>query len=159
MKELRVLAERWRVHYHIGRPHFAGLQATLVRGLATSNMGCGEVETATHFPLSPHPRRQLLNSEIVALDQFTQRHIKIGHSRLAAGISWTPVRAGKKSYISNELERKTYSVDVTGDGTMSNPKLCAERGGEGVVEDEKGDVYGDVYIVAGQIYVYDRGGG
>jgi sugar lactone lactonase YvrE len=40
------------------------------------------------------------------------------------------------------------------DGTLSNPKLFAERGGESVAVDTKGNVY----IAAGQIYCYSPSG-
>jgi sugar lactone lactonase YvrE len=73
---------------------------------------------------------------------------------LLRAFSLTPVKVGKKVYISDESEQKTYAVDVAEDGTMSSPKLFAERGGESVVEDADGNVY----IAAGQIYVYDRTG-
>jgi hypothetical protein len=43
---------------------------------------------------------------------------------------------------------------VAADGTISNLKLFAERGGEAVTSDSDGDVY----IAAGQIYVYSKGG-
>jgi len=55
MKELRVLAERWRVHYNTIRPHSSlGYRPPAPQAwLASNNTGYGEVETATRFPL-PH---------------------------------------------------------------------------------------------------------
>jgi hypothetical protein len=61
---------------------------------------------------------------------------------------------GKPFYISDESEEKTWSVRVGEDGSISNPKLFAEQGGEGVAVDAEGNVY----IAAGQIFVYDSSG-
>ena len=57
-------------------------------------------------------------------------------------------------YVSDENGEKTYSAKVGVNGELSNLKLFAERGGESVAEDEKGNVY----IAAGQIIVYDPKG-
>ena len=57
LKEVQVLAERWRVHYNTVRPHSSlgyRLPAPVARHLE-SNMGYGEVETATRFPLLHTP--------------------------------------------------------------------------------------------------------
>ena len=60
MKELRVLAERWRVHYNTVRPHSSlGYRPPAPEAWLTNGMGHGEVETAT-LPTSPCPRRRLL---------------------------------------------------------------------------------------------------
>ncbi len=68
MKELRVLAERWRVHYNTIRPHSSlGYRSPAPEAWLTSNTGCGEVETATRFPLLHTPDGGYLNSEIAAL--------------------------------------------------------------------------------------------
>lgn len=59
-------------------------------------------------------------------------------------------RAGQTVYLTDEAEQKTYSGKIAADGTVSNLKLFAYQGGESVVTDRNGDVY----IAAGQIYVY-----
>jgi sugar lactone lactonase YvrE len=61
---------------------------------------------------------------------------------------------GKPFYVSDESEQKTYAVSVAPDGTLTNPKLFAEQGGESVTQDAEGNVY----IAAGQIYVYNPSG-
>jgi sugar lactone lactonase YvrE len=61
---------------------------------------------------------------------------------------------GRSFYVSDEEEEKTYVGEVTADGTLSNLKLFAERGGEGVAVDDKGKVY----IAAGQVFVYSPSG-
>jgi putative transposase len=68
MKELRVLAERWRVHYNTLRPHSSlDYRPPAPQACLTPNMGHGEVETATRFPLLHTPDGGYLNSEIAAL--------------------------------------------------------------------------------------------
>jgi hypothetical protein len=61
---------------------------------------------------------------------------------------------GKPFYVSDESEEKTYSVSVGEDGSISNPKLFVEQGGEGVAVDTEGNVY----LAAGQIFVYNPSG-
>jgi putative transposase len=68
MKELRVLAERWRVHYNTIRPHSSlGYTPPALEAWLSSTPGCGEVETAPRFPLRHTPDGGYLNSEIAAL--------------------------------------------------------------------------------------------
>lgn len=58
---------------------------------------------------------------------------------------------GQPFYITDENGEKTYVATVADDGTITNPKLFVEQGGESVATDDKGNVY----IAAGQVYVYD----
>jgi sugar lactone lactonase YvrE len=60
----------------------------------------------------------------------------------------------KPFYVSNESEQKTYAFTVASDGTLTDPHLFAEQGGESVTQDAEGNVY----IAAGQIYVYNPSG-
>jgi SMP-30/gluconolaconase/LRE-like protein len=62
--------------------------------------------------------------------------------------------AGQPYYVSDESEQKTYVGTVGVDGAISNLRLFAEQGGENVTVDEKGNVY----IAAGQVFVYDPSG-
>jgi putative transposase len=60
IKELRVLAERWRIHYNTVRPHSSlGYKPPAPEAWLTNSRGHGEVETATRFPLLHTPRRRL----------------------------------------------------------------------------------------------------
>ena len=65
-----------------------------------------------------------------------------------------PAVRGQRFFISNEEEEKTYSANVGPDGTLSDLKLFAERGGEGLAVDKQGNVY----IAAGQVFVYNASG-
>ena len=69
MKELRVLAERWRVYYNTVRPHSSlGYRPPAPAAwLSVNNLGHGEVETAMRFPLLHTPDGGNLNSGIAAL--------------------------------------------------------------------------------------------
>jgi len=61
---------------------------------------------------------------------------------------------GHPFYVSDENGEKTYMGTVSDDGAIANLKLFAEQGGESVATDEQGNVY----IAAGEIYVYDPSG-
>jgi putative transposase len=68
MKEIKVLAERWRVHYNTVRPHSSlGYRPPGPEAWAAKSMGHGEVETAARFPLLHTPDGDYLNSETAAL--------------------------------------------------------------------------------------------
>jgi sugar lactone lactonase YvrE len=73
---------------------------------------------------------------------------------LLRGFSLAPATPGKPFYMTDESELKTYSATVGPDGGISSVKLFAEQGGEGVAVDSQGNVY----IAAGQIYVYNPAG-
>jgi hypothetical protein len=61
---------------------------------------------------------------------------------------------GQKFYVTDESQQKTYKVTVGNDGNLSEPKLFTEEGGESVTV----DTGGNVYIAAGEIYVYSPEG-
>jgi sugar lactone lactonase YvrE len=77
---------------------------------------------------------------------------KLNNTLRAFGLA--PTVPGQLYYVTDESEEKTYSATIGDDGTISNLKLFAERGGEGVA----GDGQGNVYIAAGQVYVYNPAG-
>jgi transposase InsO family protein len=63
MKELRVLAERWRVHYNTVRPHSSlGYRPPAPQAWRTSNMGMEKWKPlrASHFST---PQRRLLENQ------------------------------------------------------------------------------------------------
>jgi sugar lactone lactonase YvrE len=61
---------------------------------------------------------------------------------------------GEPFYVTDESELRTWKADVNPDGSLKNFRLFAEQGGESVTADSRGNVY----IAAGQIYVYDPAG-
>lgn len=61
---------------------------------------------------------------------------------------------GKPFYITEESQLRTWAADANQDGSLTNFRLFAEQGGEGVTVDSQGNVY----IAAGQIQVYDLAG-
>jgi len=65
-----------------------------------------------------------------------------------------PATAGQPFYVTNEAELKTWSFKTGEDGTLSDPKLFVNEGGECVAADD----HGNVYIAAGQIHVFDPSG-
>jgi sugar lactone lactonase YvrE len=70
----------------------------------------------------------------------------------AFGLAPAPI--GKTFYVTDEEEQKTYKSTVDQDGTLTNLKLFVNVGGESVTEDADGNVY----IAAGQIYVFNPEG-
>jgi SMP-30/Gluconolactonase/LRE-like region len=67
---------------------------------------------------------------------------------------FAPAIVGLPYYVSDESGEKTYVGSVGVDGTISNLRLFAERGGESVTVDDQGNVY----IAAGQVFVYNPAG-
>ncbi len=67
---------------------------------------------------------------------------------------FTSALPGHRIYVSSESEDITYSVIVGADGTLSNLRPFAQRGGESVAVDRNGNVY----VANGQIFVYNPAG-
>ncbi len=61
---------------------------------------------------------------------------------------------GKRVYLSNASEAKTYSARLGQRGALEDLKIFAERGGESVTADEAGRVY----VANGQVFVYAANG-
>jgi sugar lactone lactonase YvrE len=112
-------------------------------------------------------RNSLLHptAEFVSPDGTTV--LPVGESFLTGETSWNiksspQIRSfgfgkavpGKHFYITDESNLRTWKADVNADGSLTNFQLFAEQGGEGVTTDSRGNVY----IAAGQIYVYDPAG-
>ncbi|MFI5071461.1 MAG: glycosyl hydrolase family 28-related protein [Terriglobales bacterium] len=93
---------------------------------------------------------------IPASENFVTGHLYYG-SKLndeLRGFGMAPAIPGQPFYVSDESQDKTYAATIENDGSISNLKLFAYKGGEGVTTDEKGNVY----IAAGQVFVYDPSG-
>jgi sugar lactone lactonase YvrE len=65
-----------------------------------------------------------------------------------------PAVAGEPFYVTNEAELKTWVFTVGSDGTLTEPRLFVQEGGENVAVDSRGNVY----IAAGNIFVFDPAG-
>jgi hypothetical protein len=65
-----------------------------------------------------------------------------------------PAMPGQTFYVTDEAELTTWSAEVGAEGSLGNFRFFADQGGEGVVRDSRGNVY----IAAGQIYVYTAAG-
>jgi hypothetical protein len=63
-------------------------------------------------------------------------------------------KPGERVYVSSESEDITYSARVNANGTLAELKPFAERGGESVATDSRGNVY----VANGQIFVYSPEG-
>ncbi len=75
-------------------------------------------------------------------------------SALLRGFGLATAEPGKPAYVTSEAEIATWQATVGPDGGMTGFKLFANQGGEGVAVDDNGNVY----IAAGQIWVYDPAG-
>jgi sugar lactone lactonase YvrE len=64
------------------------------------------------------------------------------------------VLPGRPFYVSDEAQEKTYKVNVTESGTISDMQLFADAGGESVAQDQAGNVY----LAAGQVQVFSPNG-
>ena len=62
---------------------------------------------------------------------------------------------GQRVYVTSESEDRTYSALAGADGTLSDLRVFADRGGESVAVDGRGNVY----VANGQIFVYGPAGG
>ena len=69
MKEIRVLAERWRVHYHTVRPHSSlGYRPPAPEAwLTETSLGHGKVESKERFPLPHAPDCAEITNSVAAL--------------------------------------------------------------------------------------------
>jgi hypothetical protein len=106
------------------------------------------------------PSRQYISSDrttfIPAAQDFVSGAMSWGvkSSALLRGFGLAAAVPGRQAYITSESEIATYQATVTPEGGLTGVKLFANQGGESVAVDEKGNVY----IAAGQVYVYDPSG-
>jgi hypothetical protein len=63
-------------------------------------------------------------------------------------------RPGERVYLTSEAEVATWSALVGHDGTLTDLRLFVNQGGEGVATDSQGNVY----VAAGDVYVYAPSG-
>ena len=65
-----------------------------------------------------------------------------------------PAAAGKRIYLTEEEENRTWQATVGPTGALTNLQLFAEQGGEAVTTDKEGHVY----VAAGQVFEYSADG-
>ena len=79
------------------------------------------------------------------------------------GTKWAPVLEayglvkgdpGKPFYATNEAEQRTYRGVLQPDGSLDQIKPFVEQGGESLAE----DAGGNIYLAAGQVFVYSPQG-
>jgi len=68
------------------------------------------------------------------------------------GLIGTP--DGKLLYVTDPGSRKTFVYTINEDGSLSNKKLFAEQGGDGMTIDNKGNVY----LATDTVTIYNRAG-
>lgn len=78
----------------------------------------------------------------------------LGTVDLARTYALAPAVPGKPFYASDEFGQKTWRFTVLPDGTLADPQLFAEEGEAGTAVDSAGNVY----VCAGQVFVYDKTG-
>jgi sugar lactone lactonase YvrE len=86
------------------------------------------------------------------LDGATSWGIKSSPQIRSFGLA--PALPGRPFYVTDEAGLTTWVADVGTDGSLKNFRLFANQGGEGVAVDSRGNVY----IAAGEIYVYTAEG-
>jgi hypothetical protein len=62
--------------------------------------------------------------------------------------------SGKPFYATNEAEQRTYRGMIASDGSLTKITPFVEQGGESLAQ----DVEGNVYLAAGQIFIYSPAG-
>ena len=73
---------------------------------------------------------------------------------LARTYALASAKPGRPFYVSDEFGQKTWSFAVQADGTLGEPRLFAQEGEAGNAVDSEGDVF----VCAGQVFVYDSTG-
>jgi hypothetical protein len=153
------------VSYAKGAVVFASTPAgnlTILKPASTTN----QISQNLYLPVSDwrmnrrslaHPAAQFLSPDLTTavvvgedfLSEVTSWGVKSSPQLRSFGLG--KVVPGKPFYVSDEAELRTWAADAGRDGALSNFRLFAEQGGEGVTSDAQGNVY----IANGLIYVYD----
>jgi hypothetical protein len=106
-----------------------------------------------------------LNFQFVSPDKslFIPTDAPIVQGEPYFGAKWAPVleayglvkgEEGKPFYATNEAEQRTYRGTLKADGSLAQITLFVEQGGESLAQ----DAAGNVYLAAGQIFVYSPEG-
>jgi sugar lactone lactonase YvrE len=93
---------------------------------------------------------------IPAADDFVEGTLSWGTKMadILHAFGLAEVVPGHPFYVSDEAQQKTYKVNVTDSGTISDMQLFTDAGGESVAQDQAGNVY----LAAGQVEVFSPDG-
>ena len=80
--------------------------------------------------------------------------LRLALQRQPRHLRFLTAEPGQRVYVSSESEDITYSAKVNSDGTLTDLRPFAQRGGESVAIDRNGNVY----VANGQIFVYAPSG-
>ena len=105
---------------------------------------------ATHF--TSGDESAILPAGADFLDGATSWGVKSSPPIRSFGLA--PARPGQAFYVSDEAGLTTWAADVTAEGSLKNFRLFVQQGSEGTAVDDQGNVY----LAAGQVYVYSPEG-
>jgi sugar lactone lactonase YvrE len=111
----------------------------------------GALLPRTHHYLAPDGR-SFLSATQGFVDGATSWGVKSSDLIRAFGLQHA--RPGERVYLTSEAEVATWSALVGDDGGLSDLRLFVNQGGEGVTTDAEGNVY----LAAGDVFVYDPSG-
>lgn len=109
------------------------------------------VPTATEY-VSPDGSLALPAWRVFAQGPGDHRGLRFSHALDSYG--FVQGKAGERVYVTNGSENRTYSGVVGAGGAVTDLKVFADRGGEGVAVDGQGRVY----VANGQVFVYAADG-
>jgi hypothetical protein len=111
----------------------------------------GGLPPRTHHYLAPDGQ-----SFVSATQAFVEGALSWGvkSSDLVRAFGLQRARAGERVYLTSEADVATWSALVGDDGNLTDLRLFVNQGGESVTT----DAAGNVYLAAGDVYVYDPSG-
>jgi hypothetical protein len=144
-----------------GEPTLLAPRAAAARPLLTAILPVGDwrlqrdpegaLLPRSHHYLAPDGRT-FLSATRAFVDGATSWGVKSSDLLRAFGLQ--RARPGERVYLTSEAEVATWSALVGEDGGLSDLRLFVNQGGEGVAT----DVEGNVYVAAGDVYVYRPSG-
>ena len=100
------------------------------------------------------PEMQQDGEHVYYLSADGNRYFRVDENLVKPnGIVGTP--DGKRLYVADIGDSKTYVYDINEDGTLSNRKLFCELGSDGMTIDD----HGNVYLTGRGVTVFDSNGG
>jgi gluconolactonase len=99
------------------------------------------------------PEMKQDGEHVYFLERKTNRYFRVDENLVKPnGIIGTP--DGKKLYVADIGDNKTYVYDINPDGTLSNRKLFCELGSDGMTIDNQGNIY----LTGRGVTVFDKNG-